>query len=89
VGLEATQEMGKMAAAEAVDFALAGGLAMYLYGSPRLTKDVDVIAVSNAPFSQKNKRLKRGNYERSSYCFRRADGGGESAQGRVKEHAAR
>lgn len=43
-GLEAAQKIGKIAEDEKVDWALAGGVAMYLYGSPRLTKDVDVIA---------------------------------------------
>lgn len=43
-GLEAAQKIGKIAEGEKVDWALAGGVAMYLYGSPRLTKDVDVIA---------------------------------------------
>lgn len=43
-GLEAAQKIGKIAESEKVKWALAGGVAMYLYGSPRLTKDVDVIA---------------------------------------------
>ena len=43
-GLEAAQKMGELAAQEEVEWALAGGLAMYVYGSPRLTKDVDIIA---------------------------------------------
>ena len=45
-GLEAAREIGKTAASENVAWALVGGLAMYLYGSPRLTKDVDVIAAN-------------------------------------------
>lgn len=43
-GLEAAQIIGRIAESEKVEWALAGGVAMYLYGSPRLTKDVDVIA---------------------------------------------
>ena len=43
-GLVAARELGKAAAAESIAWAVAGGLAMYLYGSPRLTKDVDIIA---------------------------------------------
>lgn len=43
-GLAAAQRIGEVAARENVAWALAGGLAMYLYGSPRLTKDVDIIA---------------------------------------------
>ena len=43
-GLEAAQKIGKLAESEKIEWALAGGIAMYLYGSPRLTKDVDIIA---------------------------------------------
>lgn len=44
VGIEAAQEVGELAAQEEIEWALAGGLAMHLYGSQRLTKDVDIIA---------------------------------------------
>ncbi len=43
-GIEAAQKFGQLAAQEEIEWALAGGLAMHLYGSPRLTKDVDIIA---------------------------------------------
>ncbi len=43
-GIEAAQQMGQLAAGEEIEWALAGGLAMHLYGSPRLTKDVGIIA---------------------------------------------
>lgn len=43
-GLEAAQQMGQLAAQEEIEWAVADGLAMYFYGSPRLTKDVDIIA---------------------------------------------
>jgi hypothetical protein len=43
-GIEAAQKAGKLAAQEEIEWAVAGGLAMHLYGSPRLTKDVDIIA---------------------------------------------
>ncbi|MFN0124572.1 MAG: hypothetical protein ACKV2V_29070 [Blastocatellia bacterium] len=46
-GIEATQQAGRLAAGEEIDWALAGGLAMHLYGSQRLTKDVDIIASQN------------------------------------------
>ncbi len=46
-GVEAAQQVGKMAEQEEIAWALAGGLAMHLYGSPRLTKDVDIIASQN------------------------------------------
>ena len=43
-GLEAAEKIGQLAAQEAIEWAVAGGLAMYFYGSPRMTKDVDIIA---------------------------------------------
>ena len=46
-GVEAAQQVGKLAEQEEIAWALAGGLAMHLYGSPRLTKDVDIIASQN------------------------------------------
>ena len=46
-GLEAAQKLGQLAAQEEIEWAVADGLAMYFYGSPRLTKDVDIIASKN------------------------------------------
>jgi hypothetical protein len=43
-GLEAARQAGQLAAQEEIEWALAGGLAMHFYGSPRMTKDVDIIA---------------------------------------------
>ncbi len=43
-GLEATLKIGEIAKNQKVGWALVGGLAMHLYGSDRLTKDVDIIA---------------------------------------------
>lgn len=43
-GVEAARRAGELAAQEEIEWAVAGGLAMHLYGSPRLTKDVDIIA---------------------------------------------
>ncbi|MFN0083772.1 MAG: hypothetical protein ACKVX9_00145 [Blastocatellia bacterium] len=43
-GMEAAQMAGRLAAQEEIEWAVAGGLAMHLYGSPRMTKDVDIIA---------------------------------------------
>ena len=82
IGLEAAQEIGKTAAREKVDFALAGGLAMYLYGSPRLTKDVDVIAArplslkANGPltFGGSNYLVEIGKYKVAIDWIVRADG---------------
>ena len=43
-GLEAAEKIGQLATQAEIEWAIAGGLAMYFYGSPRLTKDVDIIA---------------------------------------------
>ena len=43
-GLEALQKVVSFAENRKTNWALVGGIAMHLYGSPRLTKDVDVIA---------------------------------------------
>lgn len=43
-GVEAVQQVGRLADQEEIQWAVAGGLAMHLYGSPRLTKNVDIIA---------------------------------------------
>ena len=43
-GVEAAHKIGELATQEEIEWALAGGLAMHLYGSPRHTKDVDIIA---------------------------------------------
>ena len=43
-GLEAAQQVGQLATQEEIEWAVAGGIAMHLYGSPRMTKDVDIIA---------------------------------------------
>lgn len=45
-GLEALAKLTTIAEKKGIEWALAGGIAMHLYGSPRLTKDVDVIASS-------------------------------------------
>jgi hypothetical protein len=46
-GVEAAQKAGQLAAQEEIEWAVAGGLAMHFYGSPRMTKDVDIIASKN------------------------------------------
>ena len=43
-GIAAMKKLAKIAEKERVEWALAGGIAMHLYGSPRLTKDVDVVS---------------------------------------------
>jgi hypothetical protein len=47
VGIEAVHKLAQLAKEEEIDWAIAGGLAMHLYGSQRLTKDVDLIASKN------------------------------------------
>jgi len=54
-GLEAAQKMGQLAAQEEIEWAVAGGLAMYFYGSPRLTKDVDIIASKDLSLTPKHR----------------------------------
>lgn len=44
-GIAAVNQLAKIAEREGVEWALAGGVAMHLYGSPRLTKDVDIISM--------------------------------------------
>ncbi len=65
VGIEAAQKVGELAAQEEVEWALAGGLAMHLYGSQRLTKDVDIIASKDLSLTAKH-RLSFGG---SSYAL--------------------
>lgn len=43
-GIAALKVLAELAEKERVEWALAGGLAMHLYGSERLTKDVDVVS---------------------------------------------
>lgn len=43
-GLQAVEILSAMAKDSGIEWALIGGFAMYLYGSPRFTKDVDAIA---------------------------------------------
>jgi hypothetical protein len=54
-GLEAAQQAGRLAAQEEIEWALAGGLAMHLFGSPRLTKDVDIIASEYLPLTPEHR----------------------------------
>lgn len=59
---EAIEIIGKLAEENGIDWALVGGLAMNLYGSDRLTKDIDVIADKLLPVSKEQivGRLKQG-----------------------------
>ena len=50
-GLAALRQVAVLANENGVEYALIGGVAMHLYGSPRLTKDVDVIASALLPLT--------------------------------------
>ena len=50
--LRAIEIVRKMAAANDVDWAVCGGIAMAIYGSQRLTKDVDIIASKRLPLAK-------------------------------------
>ncbi len=81
-GLEAAEKIGAVAESENVEWALVGGVAMYLYGSPRLTKDVDIIASNivslkaNAPltFGGNNYIVEVGKYKVAVDWIVRNDG---------------
>lgn len=50
--LQAIEKVGELAAQNNIEWALVGGVAMNLYGSDRLTKDVDIIASKRLPMPQ-------------------------------------
>lgn len=54
-GLEAAQKIGQLASQQEIEWAVAGGMAMYFYGSPRLTKDVDIIASKDLSLTPQHK----------------------------------
>ncbi len=92
-GLEAAEKIGAIAAAEKIEWALIGGLAMYLYGSPRLTKDVDIIASknvsleANAPltFGGNNYTVEVGKYKVAVDWIVRSDGYAKYYRAALKE----
>ena len=59
---QAVEMISRLAEENGVDWALVGGLAMNLYGSDRLTKDIDVIADKLLPIEQSQivGKLKQG-----------------------------
>jgi hypothetical protein len=65
VGVEAVKEVGQLANQEDIKWAVAGGLAMHFYGSPRLTKDVDIIASQHLSLTPQHQLTFGG----SSYTF--------------------
>jgi hypothetical protein len=54
-GVAAAQQAGQLATQEEIEWAVAGGLAMHFYGSPRMTKDVDIIASQNLSLTPKHR----------------------------------
>lgn len=63
--MEAIETVGKLADENDIDWALAGGLAVILYGSDRLTKDVDIIASQKLPIKSEGTLVQGG--ERYSF----------------------
>ncbi len=92
-GLEAAQKIGEIAAKENIEWALVGGVAMYLYGSPRLTKDVDIIGSgfvslkANAPltFGGNNYIVEVGKYKVAVDWIVRNDGYAKYYQAALRE----
>ena len=54
-GVRAVKKYASLAKKNNIDFALVGGIAMHFYGSPRLTKDVDVIASGVLPIDSERR----------------------------------
>ena len=54
-GLAALRQVAGLAEDGNIEYALIGGVAMHLYGSPRLTKDVDVIASALLPLASERR----------------------------------
>ena len=57
--METIETVGKLADDNGIDWALAGGLAVILYGSDRLTKDIDIVASRLLPL-ENNGLLEQG-----------------------------
>ena len=58
--MQAIETVGSLADQNGIDWALAGGLAVILYGSDRLTKDVDVIAAKRLPLESRSVLVQGG-----------------------------
>lgn len=60
--LQAIAIVRKMASENDIDWAVCGGIAMAIYGSPRLTKDIDIIASKRLPLGKERiiGQLKQG-----------------------------
>ena len=58
--IKAIDVVGAMADQHGINWAVCGGIAMAVYGSPRLTKDVDIIASKRLPVKEILGYLKQG-----------------------------
>jgi len=58
--IETIETVGNLADENGIDWALAGGLAVILYGSDRLTKDVDIIASKRLPLESEGNLVQGG-----------------------------
>jgi hypothetical protein len=58
--METIETVGNLADENDIDWALAGGLAVILYGSDRLTKDVDIIASKRLPLKSEGNLVQGG-----------------------------
>ncbi len=58
--METIETVGKLADENNIDWALAGGLAVILYGSDRLTKDVNIIASKTLPLKNEGLLMQGG-----------------------------
>ncbi len=92
-GLEAAQQVGQLAAQEEIEWAIAGGIAMHLYGSPRMTKDVDIIASQDLALTAEHRlsfggssyTLQVGKYQVQIDWIVRSDGYRELYRNALKE----
>ena len=58
--MQTIETVAKIADENNIDWALAGGLAVILYGSDRLTKDVDIIASKKLPLQSEGSLVQGG-----------------------------
>jgi len=58
--MQTIETVGKLADENDIEWALAGGLAVILYGSDRLTKDVDIIASKKLPLESEGNLVQGG-----------------------------
>lgn len=61
-GLEAIKKLAEIAEKSDIRWAVVGGFAMYLYNSPRFTKDVDIIANKRLPIEALGQLVQGGEH---------------------------